>query len=70
MKKFWVVMQDRSQMQAHVRHEKLELAQEEAKRLCQENNKEFFVFECVGVMKPTSPPVEWDRAYEAFPLAA
>jgi hypothetical protein len=67
MNKFWVVMQDKSQMQAHVRHDSVESAQREAKRLCQENNKEFFVFECLGAMKPTSPSVEWGKAIE-FPF--
>jgi hypothetical protein len=69
MDKFWVVMQDKSQMQAHFRHSNLESARQEAKRLCQENNREFFVFECLGVMKPTAPPVEWDEATEfEFPF--
>lgn len=67
MRKFWLVLRDKQGSQAGHRHESLEAAVAEAKRLQETIQDSFYVLETVGIMiRPANPseyiPVgDWDE---------
>ena len=61
MKPFWIVTKDACNLTANKRHESVEEAKKEAERLAKIEQKLFYVFYCIGGVKPSAPPVEWER---------
>ena len=57
-KKFWMVLRDNAGSGAHLRHDTLKSAKEEAARLCEKERARFFVLKAVETVQPKEVPVE------------
>jgi len=60
MKAFWIVAKEGCTFQSTKRHESLKDAKIEAERLSMVEGRTFFVFKCLGSIKPAKIPVEWE----------
>ena len=62
-KKFWMVLRDNPGSGAHIRHDTLRSAKEEAARLCERERARFFVLRAVEFVQPKEMPieVEWGK---------
>jgi hypothetical protein len=61
----YIIYRDKLPTQVTVTHGSLYAAKAEAERLACKQNDRFMVFELVGVVGPTQPPVAWTWRREA-----
>ena len=57
---FYIVMKDVPDTHISKRHEKAELAQMEAERLCKKHQHRYYVLAAVGHVEPKQAPVQWE----------
>ena len=55
----YIICRDKLPTQVTVTHGSLDAAKAEAERLARKQNDRFMVFELIGVVGPTQPPVAW-----------
>ena len=61
----YIICRDKLPTQVTVTHGSLDAAKAEAERLARKQNDRFMVFELIGVVGPTQPPVAWTWQREA-----
>ena len=61
----YIICRDKLPTQVTVTHGSLDAAKAEAERLARKQNDRFMVFELIGVVGPTQPPLAWTWRREA-----
>ena len=63
MKTFWMVLRDNQGSGAHIRHNTLKDAKEEAVRLCEKERAKFFILKGTEFVQPKEIPfeAEWKK---------